>query len=371
MFLPTLYSRTNTGAIQEWTVEIDGDSYRTIHGQVDGKLQTTEWTVCIVTNEGRANQRLPDAQAIFEARAMWTKKVDSGYHENVDDIDNFTFTEPMLAKKYEDRKGKIVYPVFSQPKLDGLRAVISRKGAFTRQGKRWVSIPHILKALEPLFAELPDLVIDGELYNHEFHDDFNKITSLVKKTKLKEEDLYWSEKYVQFWWYDVCDPTRNVFGRQRFIRFNHFKHFSNENSPIVLVPTTEVSNEEQLTTIYGGYLEDGYEGQMVRINEPYEYKRSNTLLKRKEFQDAEYIIEDVVEGTGNRSGMAGSMVFTNELGHTFNSNIKGTREYLKELWEDRGDSVIGKKATIRFFNLTPDKLIPRFPYVYGISPDKN
>ena len=35
--LPTLYSRTNTGAIQEWTIEIDGDKYRTVYGQVDGK----------------------------------------------------------------------------------------------------------------------------------------------------------------------------------------------------------------------------------------------------------------------------------------------------------------------------------------------
>ena len=57
MQLPTLYSRTNTGAIQTWTVEVQGDSYRTIHGQLDGKLQTTEWTVCNTTNEGRANER--------------------------------------------------------------------------------------------------------------------------------------------------------------------------------------------------------------------------------------------------------------------------------------------------------------------------
>src|SRR6478736_5277205 len=128
MNLPTLYARTNTGAIQEWTVEIDGDSYRTIHGQVNGKLQTTEWTVCITTNEGRANERTPDQQAIFEAQAMWQKKIDGGAFEDVADIDNETFVEPMLAKKWEDRKSKVKFPLFCQPKLDGLRAVISRKG---------------------------------------------------------------------------------------------------------------------------------------------------------------------------------------------------------------------------------------------------
>lgn len=56
MILPTLYSRTNTGAVQTWTVEVSNDSYRTIHGQLNGKLQTTEWTQCYTTNEGRANE---------------------------------------------------------------------------------------------------------------------------------------------------------------------------------------------------------------------------------------------------------------------------------------------------------------------------
>lgn len=364
MKLPTLFARTNTGAVQQWTVEIFDNAYRTIHGQVGGKLQTTEWTTCIVTNEGRANERSPETQAIFEARAMWQKKVDGGYHEDPANIDNFTFVEPMLAKKWEDRKGKVKFPIYCQPKLDGLRAVISAKGAFTRQGKQWVSIPHILKDLEPLFEEFPDLVIDGELYNHELHDDFNKITSLVKKTKPKDKDLEDCAKVVQFWWYDVCDATRPFSSRQRFLAFNHRKYFS-EKTSIVRVPTFEARTLQELDDYYGKFLEECYEGQMVRENANYEFKRSNTLLKRKEFQDAEYIIEAIIEGTGNRTGMAGSMVFTNELGHTFNSNIKGTREYLKYIWEHQ-EEFIGKKATIRFFNLTPDKLIPRFPYVYSI-----
>ena len=57
MTLPTLYSRTNTGAIQTWTVEVLDECYRTIHGQLNGQLQTTEWTQCYITNLGRANQR--------------------------------------------------------------------------------------------------------------------------------------------------------------------------------------------------------------------------------------------------------------------------------------------------------------------------
>jgi hypothetical protein len=119
MNYPTLYSRTNTGAVQTWAVEVSGDSYRTIHGQLDGKLQTTEWTVCIVTNEGRANERTPQEQAAFEAQAMWKKKIETGYHLDLDKIDTQQYIEPMLAKKWEDRKDKVKFPVYTQPKLDG------------------------------------------------------------------------------------------------------------------------------------------------------------------------------------------------------------------------------------------------------------
>lgn len=368
MELPTLYARTNTGAIQEWTVEIEDGSYRTIHGQVGGKLQTTEWTVCVTTNEGRANERLPDMQAIFEARAMWQKKLDSGYHEDVSNIDNFTFVEPMLAKKWEDRKDKVKFPLYCQPKLDGLRAVISKDGAFTRQGKKWVSIPHILQALDSIFDRYPDLILDGELYNHDLHDDFNKITSLVKKTKPKDKDLVESAKIVQFHWYDTASD-KYTFSQRRNWMVELYNRFDLPDC-IQLVPTHKVVDLESLDKYYGHFIENGWEGQMVRENLPYEFKRSSTLLKRKEFQDKEYRVEAIIEGTGNRSGMAGSMVFTNELGHTFNANIKGTREYLKYIWEHQ-EEFIGKMATVRFFNLTPVKLIPRFPYVYGFSSDRN
>lgn len=117
--LPTLYSRTSTGAIQRWTIQADGDAYRTVHGQVDGKLQTTEWMICFPKNEGKANATTAEEQALKEAEAIWRKKKETGYFENIDDIDIEIFTEPMLADPFEKRQKTIKYPVSSQPKLDG------------------------------------------------------------------------------------------------------------------------------------------------------------------------------------------------------------------------------------------------------------
>lgn len=302
MQLPTLYSRTSTGAIQTWTVEVVGDSYRTIHGQLDGKLQTTEWTVCIATNENRANERTPEDQALFEAKASWKKKVDTGYHEKIDDIDKQFYVEPMLAKKWEDRKDKVQFPVYTQPKLDGLRAVITRNGAKSRNGKDWVTIPHILESLKPVFDTYPDLILDGELYNHDLKHDFNKITSLVKKMKPTDKDLEDSSKVVQFHWYDTASDKHTFRQRKNWIKT--LKQDFNLPDCIQVVSTHRVDDIDTLDKVYNAYLSKGYEGQMVRIDTPYEFKRSANLLKRKEFQDEEYKILDIVEG-GRKSSRVG------------------------------------------------------------------
>ena len=70
MKLPTLYSRTSTGSVQEWTIEVENGAYRTHHGKVGGKIVTTEWTSTEATNVGRANERDVEAQALFEAQAL-------------------------------------------------------------------------------------------------------------------------------------------------------------------------------------------------------------------------------------------------------------------------------------------------------------
>lgn len=369
MKLPTLYSRTATGAIQEWTVEIEGDAYRTLHGQYGGKIVTTSWFNTVPTNVGRSNERDGAAQALFEARACWKKKRDSGMFEDILAVDDFTFIEPMLAKKWEDRKSKVSFPLYCQPKLDGMRAIITRHGATSRNGKPWVTIPHILQALEPVFAIYPDLILDGELYCHGLHDDFNKISSLIKKTKPTAADLEESAGIIQYYWYDIADKTASFIERNVKLASICIKNGFDEKSVIVPVSTYTAADEEILDTLYGIFLEEGYEGQMVRTNAPYEYKRSNSLLKRKEFQDDEYRIISIEEGNGNKTGMAGYAVLEREDGVRFRSNIKGQHDFLKALLCDANDYV-GQYATCKFFNLTPDG-IPRFPYVIGFRAGKS
>ena len=99
--------------------------------------------------------------------------------------------KPMLA--YPANKKPIDYtkPVYIQPKLDGVRCVIQYNKlncgehevvAYSRTGKPWKNIAHICVQLKPFFAKYPNVILDGELYNHDLKDDFEKIISLVRKT---------------------------------------------------------------------------------------------------------------------------------------------------------------------------------------------
>jgi ATP-dependent DNA ligase len=133
----------------------------------------------------------------------------------------------------------------------------------------------------------------------------------------------------------------------------------------VLVETDTCNNEDEVMELYEQYVDDGFEGQMLRIDGKYENKRSKNLLKHKSFVDDEYTILDIVEGEGNRTGTAGYMVFETIDGKSFKSNVKGTWNETAEMLKSK-KKLIGKQATIKYFNLTPDG-IPRFPYVINID----
>jgi len=389
MKLPTLYKKTTIGKTQTWQIITDGDKYRTISGQQDGKKIQNKWTTCKPKNVGRANATTGDEQAIKEAIAKHDKKLESGYHLNVENIDKKRFYEPMLAQDFKNKlrekevmgeidESGVGAAVFSQPKLDGIRCIAMREGLFTRTGKEITAVPHIHEALEPLFEKYPNAVLDGELYNHDYKNDFNKIIHLVRKQNLTQEHLDDSREMIQYWIYDApvigkdnpfrkggCYTEKDLFSDRTSVLDAQYANLGlDETDHLVIVETTEIHGREQLDRCYEDYMEAGYEGQMVRIDGPYENKRSPTLLKRKEFMDKEYTILGYEEGKGNRAGTIKHFKFENEHGKGFHSNVKGSFEYLADLL-DNADDLIGVEATVKFFNLTPDG-VPRFPYVIAI-----
>jgi DNA ligase-1 len=386
MKLPTLYKKTTIGKTQTWEIEVSGNKFRTISGQADGKKITNNWTVCQGKNVGKKNATTGEEQALKEAEAKHKKKLEAGYHLNLKNISKKRFYEPMLAQDFKNKNrqsevmadlqqvdGGTVGTVFSQPKLDGIRCIAMREGLFTRTGKQITAVPHISEALEPFFKLYPNATLDGELYNHAYKDDFNKIIHLVRKQNLTDEHLSESAEMIQYHIYDApvigngkwAMTEKDLYSDRTSKLDASFVNLGLEKEDcLVIVPTVEIHGREQLDRCYEDYIEAGYEGQMVRLDGPYENKRSPKLLKRKEFVDEEYKILGYEEGEGNRAGTIKHFKFKNKDGKEFNSNVKGSFSYLTKLLEI-ADTLIGKEATIKYFNLTPDG-VPRFPYVIAI-----
>jgi len=359
MKLATLYKRATTGKITQWTIEIENNKYRTTSGYVDGAKTTTEWTVCKGKNIGRSNETTDSQQALKDAKSLWDKKLEKGYFSNQSKVDNESYFKPMLAKDWNDYKDDISYPIYSQPKLDGIRCIVTKDGMFTRNGKAIISAPHVFKSLQSCFEENPNLIFDGELYADKFANDFNAICSLVKKTKPTADDIKASAKSIQYHIYDL--PSHED------IFIKRYQELCSLDLPrcCKLVETRTVDEIGEVDELYGKYVGAGYEGQILRLNSNYENKRTKSLLKHKSFQDDEFTILDICEGEGNKMGMVGYMVFETKKGQRFKSNLKADWDTSKSIWKNK-KQFIGKTATVQYFNLTPDG-IPRFPYITKIA----
>lgn len=371
--ITTLYKRGSSGKIQVWSIEVEGSQYRSISGFEDGAMTTSEWTIATAKNIGKSNEVRPEVQAILEAEAKMVKKMEDGYTKEKESVDNAlaaAFIEPMLAYAIE-KKPKAVKPgsvVIVQPKLDGMRCIITKDGMFSRNGKPILSCPHILADGLSALKKLPyGCRLDGELYNHNFKDDFNSLISLVKKGKpLEYEDIV----KIQYHIYDIDatnvvldDLSKSFYYPQRMATIERIIDKGLRPS-LCQVPSVVIElkgwDDPILQGIQGGYLEQGYEGAMVRIiDRVYETKRSDSLLKVKTFIDGEFPIVEILEGQGNRSNMAGKITILLPDGKTCEAGIAGGVAYYKELWANR-ENLIGKLATVKYFGYTPDGKL-RFP----------
>lgn len=361
---PILYKYTKTGAVQQWQIIVEHDRFYTIEGQKDGKLTTSLPTVCYGKNIGKKNQTSPMEQALAEATAKHQKKLDGNYNEVL--TKETKFFEAMLARDAKESKDLPIdkpfpYPTFIQPKLDGLRCINNDNKLTSRNGKQFVTCPHLFQN---------KVVLDGELYSHKYHDDFNEIVSLVKKTKPTNEDIKEAAKKVEMWCYDF--PSHPGVFSDRYANLGKFlKELGNPS--FVLVPTYPVKSWDDIKKYHEQFIDEGYEGSIIRIDlANYESgKRPKQLLKYKDFIDEEFTIIGAEEGTGGRTGTIGFFHMQMDNGKKFKSNVKGDFQYLADLWKNH-KLYIGKKATVKYFNLTPEKEngeggVPRFPYIIKLD----
>jgi ATP-dependent DNA ligase len=258
----------------------------------------------------------------------------------------------MLAQSYAKHAEKISFPAYVQKKLDGCRCIAVIKNGkaslWTRTRKPINSMPHIVAALEHSFRG-HTVTLDGELYAHSFHNNFEGLMKLVRPDAPVP-----GHEAVQHHCYDVIMPG-TFKERLAWLVQNH-----PSSNPLIFVQTYTVADEDDLMLKHDDFVAEGYEGLMVRnADSKYEEgKRSYGLQKVKEFLDSEFPIVGVEEGRGKMTGKA-IFVCKAKNGETFNVKMEGSMDNLakyltnKKLWT-------GKKLTVKYQNLTKYG-IPRFP----------
>ena len=365
MLTPILYKCDSTGKVRTYQIEIDGPKYRMITGTKDGKKVESAWTVCTPKNVGRSNETTPDNQAILEVQARIEKKLVMNYYYNESDCiaNPEQYFQVMLALERAKVKPAPSFPLIIDPKLDGMRLVEMQGDSYSRKGKPIPTAQFISEELEPFFIQYPDIILDGEIYSHDLKSDFNELMSIARKQKPTSEELEDAKNILQYHVYDMFDttnPDMTAIERKTWLVNN-----LPESNRIHLVHFQTAHTEDALKAMNQVHVADGYEGSIARpIDSKYENKRSKNLIKIKQFITEEFILEDILEGTGNRSGMAGSIVI--HVGDIeVKPGIRGSWKYAKDILANKSD-LIGKLATVRHFGITPDGSL-RFPICIDID----
>lgn len=363
MKLKTLFKKNVNGSINQWSIFVDDYGYWTEFGQIGGTLTKSDKIIVEAKNIGKKNETTVEEQAIKEANSIWKKKMKSeNFVENIDDVNNVLFNPPMLAKEYDGNYDTTIR--YCQPKLDGIRCNISFDGdnvvAISRKNNPFYTVEHIKRELTQILENNPSIHIDGELYNHILHDDFNKVVSLVKKEHLDEIDLLEVEKYVRYNIYDLWDDNNpNMLFSQRLDKINEL--FGGLNY-INIVDTYEITSNEDVEKYFTIFTESGYEGAILRKDSIYEHKRSKNLLKYKKFNEEEFKIIDICEGRVGGFAEYAWVELPNGL------TCKATLSYSLDectLFLNNKNDYIGKFATIKFFGYTKDGKL-RFPVLKAI-----
>lgn len=359
MELKKLFKKDTKGKIRFLSIESIDDEIHQTSGIVGGK-PSLRVSKCVAKNVGRSNETTASEQAELEAKAKHVKKLKEGYFESEDEAKNEFVILPMLAKVYEKEAHKIDWSsAWVQPKLDGMRCLDTYKGKISRKNTPIDTMDHIVfdrpEKCSLVHGRYSDVVLDGELYAHGL--SFQENMKLIKKLRPESSS-------VKYHVYDLVSHSPFI------ARYNLLKELISDSSNIELVPAYRVRSFEDVAKYHAQFLDEGYEGTMVRWGEE-GYKvngRSSNLLKLKTFHDIALVLKDVVPS--KKRPTHGKPIFgwrgatNNELG----AGISLSHAEAEDLLANK-DKHIGKVCELRFFEYS-DTGVPRFPVMHGFRLDK-
>lgn len=244
--------------------------------------------------------------------------------------------KPCLAVEYEKERDKnaLRFPYYAQPKMDGIRVLISfsdgRVKLTSRNGNEF-NLPHIIEAITPYLSSHQNIVLDGELYSHDL--TFSNLCSIIRSANSEDKEMI---KLYLFDYYNSDYPRMKY--KDRYKALSDLSGVAN----IIIVENITVKSHKGVERALESFLGLGYEGVMIKsISSHYKEGRSNTMMKYKKFIDNEFEVKQIVDNTiicYTSAGVAFSVL---------------------------GSAKIGDIVTIRYQEMTSKGSL-RFPRLIGI-----
>lgn len=304
------------------------------YGTINGKTVVSADTEITGKNVGRSNQTSNLRQAIQTCQSMINKKVQAGYGYSLSNQNDNIY--PMALDLYSKQGNKLIYPLYIQPKLDGIRCLVKRDGIVSRRLHDiygFESVRAECKKIFDLSKEIIDMDInflDGEFYFH--GKPLQEISGIVRKQTDDEDEKECLEYHI----FDVCVKGDMKF-KDRYEKLKKLFELAQPLTKLKLVNTHTVREERDGDKLFEEYINNGYEGVVYKSNHPYEFstereKRSRFYLKRKKQMDAEFTIISYDEGKGKSKG---TVVFTlvTEEGNEFKCVITGDISYRQKVYQ--------------------------------------
>jgi DNA ligase-1 len=263
---------------------------------------------------------------------------------------------PMLAKDYKDHVGKVIFPTYVQPKLDGVRMTAgpigpNRQVPLRSRGDKNASAGAHADLLRVLESRLPEgIILDGEMYAHDVN-----FQELVHRYKKPDAEML---AYHVFDLFDAREPDMGFEERLRWLS-EVVGPMAKETPYVVLVPTKIVRSQAEFDAAHKDFVAQGYEGTIVRSrNAKYHMTRTAELLKRKDFDTDEFRIVGAKPGKGAHLGAVVWDLET-KAGARFHATMKAPLDERRQMYDARA-KYVGKMLTVQFQGTSRDG-IPRFP----------
>ena len=346
--LPTLYGMDTKGRIKEWKIATEGDQIITLSGLQGGALTQTV-AYAEAKNVGRANETSAEEQAEKQALSKWKAKHKKQYREQISEL-GYLPVLPQLALDYLKAGHRATYPAIAQPKLNGMRGLRNNNDHSFRSRENNVirTLPHIEKQLRWLEENCPYFFgrIDGEFYIHGYH--LSDIISLIKRHQEDEEKL-------SFYIFDIhmkgLPQQERIDGLELIQTWmaNNEEYVAMHAPNIKAIESVVVNSEAEFIGYQHRWERKGFEGAMLRDPKA-EYAsgpaKTTAIFKRKSFQDSEFEIEDISEGSEGRA-----ILHFTANGRPFKAEMVGSDEVTAEVFRNRA-SYIGKRATVKYQELS-------------------